>query len=46
VATPSGETRPLVELLLETLIRAAGYQGRATATLKFLSAISTPGFII
>lgn len=46
VATPSGETRPLVELLLETLVRAAGYQGRAVAALKFLSGISTPGFII
>lgn len=37
VATPSGETRPLVELLLETLVRAADYQGRAVATLKLLS---------
>jgi hypothetical protein len=46
VATPSGDPRPLVELLLETLVRAAGYQGRAVATLKFLSGISTPGFII
>ena len=46
VATPSGGTRPLVELLLETVVRAAGYQGRAVATLKFLSGISTPGFII
>ena len=46
VATPSGETRPLVELLLETLVRAAGYQGRAVASLKSLSGISTPGFII
>jgi hypothetical protein len=33
VATPSGETRPLVELLLETLVRAAEYQGRAVAAL-------------
>jgi hypothetical protein len=46
VATPSGETRPLVELLLETLIRAAQYQGQAVVTLKALSGISTPGFII
>lgn len=37
VATPSGATRPLVELLLETLVRATDYQGRAVATLKFLS---------
>jgi len=33
VATPSGETRPLVELLLGTLVRAADYQGRAVAAL-------------
>jgi len=33
VATPSGETRPLVELLLETLVRAAEYQGLAVAAL-------------
>jgi hypothetical protein len=46
VATPSGEARPLVDLLLETLVRAAGYQGRGVAALKFLSGISTPGFII
>ena len=46
VATPSGETRPLLELLLGTLVRAAQYQGQAVATLKSLSGISTPGFII
>ena len=46
VATPSGNPRPLVELLLETLVRAAGYQGRAVVALKFLSGISPPGFII
>ena len=46
VATPSGETRLLVELLLGTLVRAADYQGQAVVTLKSLSGISTPGFII
>ena len=46
VATPSGDPRPLVELLLETLVRAAGYQDRAVVALKFLSSISPPGFII
>ncbi len=46
VATPSGKTQPLVELLLETLVRAAQHQGQAVVTLKFLSGISTPGFII
>jgi hypothetical protein len=34
VAMPSGETCPLVELLLETLVRAAGYQGRALAQIQ------------
>jgi hypothetical protein len=39
VATPSGETKPLIELLLETLVRAAQYQGQALAALQ-LSATS------
>ena len=39
VATPSGETRPLIELLLETLVRAAQYQGQAVLTLKSLTTI-------
>jgi hypothetical protein len=46
VATPSGETKPLVELLLETLVRAAQYQGQAVAASEFLSSIGAPGFII
>lgn len=46
VATPSGDTRMLVELLLATLVSAAQYQGQAVATLKSLSGNSTPGFII
>jgi hypothetical protein len=29
VATPSGETKTLIELLLETLVRAAAFQGQA-----------------
>lgn len=45
VATPAGET-PLVELLIETLVRAAYYQGEAAATRKSLSGIGLPGFII
>jgi hypothetical protein len=39
VATPSGETKALVELLLETLVRAAQYQGQAVAAFQ-LSGIS------
>jgi hypothetical protein len=46
VAMPSGETRALVELLLETLERAINYQGQAVLLLKTLSGICPPGFII
>lgn len=46
VATPTEETQPLFELLLETLVRATHLQGQAVVTLKNLSGISTPGFII
>ena len=46
IAVPSGETRPLIDLLLETLVRAAGYQAQALVVLKMLSGISPPGFII
>ncbi len=46
IAVPSGETRPLIDLLLETLVRAAGYQAQALVALKMLSVISPPGFII
>ena len=45
VATPARET-PLVELLIETLVRGAYYQSEAAATLKSLSGIGSPGFII
>jgi hypothetical protein len=46
IATPIDERRPLIELLLATLVRASGYQGQAVATLRILSGISPPGFII
>ena len=46
VAVPSGETRPLTDLLLETLRRAGDYQAQALVVLKILSGISPPGFII
>lgn len=46
VVVPSGSTRPLLDLLLETLLRAAGCQAQAALVLKMLSGISTPGFII
>ena len=31
IATPSGEMSPLISLLLDTLVRALGFQGRAVA---------------
>jgi len=46
VALPRGETRPLIGLLLETLVRAADYQTQALVALKILSRIRPPGFII
>ena len=44
VATP-GETQRLIDLLLETLQRAAGYQGWSSAG-RFVSRPETDGFII
>ncbi len=37
VSVPSGEPKVLIDLLLETLVRASDYRGRAVATLKILS---------
>jgi hypothetical protein len=36
VQVPARTTRPLVDLLVETLVKAADYQGRAIATLALL----------
>jgi hypothetical protein len=46
VAMPSGETRPLLDLLQQTLQRAADYQAQSLVAFKILSRISPPGFII
>ena len=46
ISVPSGEPTRLLKLLLETLVRASNYQGRAVATLKLLSDVTAPGFII
>jgi hypothetical protein len=46
IALPSGETRPLIELLVKTLVAAAGHQAQAQFVLKILSGTSPPGFII
>ena len=37
VSVPSGEPKALIDLLLDTLVRASDYRGRAVATLKILS---------
>jgi hypothetical protein len=46
IAVPSGDTRPLIDLLLKTLVDAAAYQSQALFVLKILSGTSPPGFII
>ena len=46
ISVPSGEPRLLVSLLLETLVTAADYRGRALATIKILSSEDAQGFII
>lgn len=46
ISVPSGEPRLLVSLLLETLVNAGDYRGRAVATLKILSSEGAHGFII
>ena len=37
IAAPSGEMRPLISLLLSTLVRALGFQGRAVVLLATVS---------
>jgi len=46
VALPSGDSQELLRVLLETLVRAADYRGRAAATFKILSDKSASRFII
>jgi hypothetical protein len=46
IALPSGETRPLIELLQRTLVDAAAYQAQALSAFKSLSGTTPPGFII
>jgi hypothetical protein len=46
ISVPSGESRPLVSLLLETLVTSGDYRGRAIATFKILSGEGAHGFII
>jgi len=44
VVIPGGETRMLINLLLETLIRAVEFQGRAVATLGLVSDVRVSEF--
>lgn len=46
VATPAQESELLINLLLETLVRAISFQTQGALTLKSLSGISVNGFII
>ena len=46
IAAPSGEPRLLVSLLVETLVTASDYRGRAVDTGKILFGDGAPGFII
>jgi hypothetical protein len=46
ISVPSREPQQLVSLLLETLVKASDYRGRAVATIKMLSGEGTAGFII
>lgn len=46
VAVPSGETRPLIDLLSDTLLRAADYQAQALLALKALFGNHPLRFII
>ena len=42
IAMPSGDTQPLIRLLIGTLMRAAGYLERAAVLLALLSQASVP----
>jgi len=35
IMVPAAQSRPLIDLLTETLVKAADYYGRALATLRF-----------
>ena len=46
IAVPSGEAKPLGSLLVETLVTAGDYRGRAVTTSKILFGDGATGFII
>jgi hypothetical protein len=42
ILVPAGNTRPLLQLLAETMVKAADYQGRAIAVLAVLGEVRSP----
>ena len=44
IGVPSGDPRPLVNVLLDTLLRAAGYQARVTVILALMAKVRTSEF--
>ena len=46
IVTPADETQRLIDLLVETLARAASQQGQAAARVKIVSRSDIPRFII
>jgi len=46
LSMPSGESQPLIALLLETLVQAVNHQAQALLVLRILSGISPPRLII
>jgi len=46
IATPSDNMRPIIGLLLDTLVRAQSYQGRAMFLIETLSLTQATRFII
>lgn len=46
IGAPSGEMRPLLSLLLKTLVRALAYQARAVMAMETYSITRPSGFII
>ena len=46
VSVPSGDAPQLLKVLLDTMVRAAEYRGRAITTFKILSNKGASGFII
>ena len=46
IGVPSGDPQPLVNVLLDTLLRAAGYQARVTVILALMAKVRTSEFLI